>query len=194
MSRIAIFIDAGYLDNLLKGEFSREGKDGCGAPIKIPPKIDLHKFSLELAREIEILRTYYYDCLPYQSPIPTEEESRRVSSKRKYFAALRRLPCFEVREGRLEFRGNDKKGKPMFEQKRVDTLLALDLALLSGKKQITHAALVTGDSDFIPVIKVVKSEGVLVWLYHGFRPHSDLWETADERFSIDQALIDRVKM
>ncbi|MDI6760945.1 MAG: NYN domain-containing protein, partial [Candidatus Brocadiaceae bacterium] len=97
-------------------------------------------------------------------------------------------------EGRLAFRGCNQNGKPIYEQKRIDTLLALDLALLSGKRQITHAVLLTGDSDFVPVIKVVQSEGVLVWLFHGSTPQRDLWESADERFCITQDFIARVHM
>lgn len=72
--------------------------------------------------------------------------------------------------------------------------MTLDLALLSGKRQITHAVLLTGDSDFIPAIKAVQSEGVLVWLFHGSSPHRDLWDAADERFPITQDFIDRIRM
>ena len=34
-----------------------------------------------------------------------------------------------------------------FSRKRVDLMIGLDFALLSAKHQITHAAVVTGDSD-----------------------------------------------
>ena len=172
MDRVAIFIDGGYLAKLLE-EFGNEEVNIHGPARRKPAKIDFDKLAKEIAKavgNVEILRTYYYYCLPYQSNPPSEEEKRRFSAAQGFFSQLRRLPRFEVREGRLAFRGCNQNGKPIYEQKRIDTLLALDLALLSGKRQITHAVLLTGDSDFVPVIKVVQSEGVLVWLFHGPTP------------------------
>lgn len=67
------------------------------------------------------------------------------------------------------------------------------MALLSGKNQITHAALLAGDSDFLPAVEAAKREGVLVHLYHGPTPHKDLWDQCDERTLIDQTLIDTVR-
>jgi uncharacterized LabA/DUF88 family protein len=71
-------------------------------------------------------------------------------------------------------------------------MLGVDLALLSGKRQITHAALLAGDSDFIPAVVAAKSEGVLVRLYHGRKYHKDLWDCVDERFSITKRFIDEI--
>jgi uncharacterized LabA/DUF88 family protein len=78
----------------------------------------------------------------------------------------------------------------------------LDFAEQSTKHQITHVALVAGDSDFGPAIEFAKREGVCTWLFHGpqVSPSSgectyaqDLWQCADERHEIDQAFIDKVK-
>jgi len=96
-----------------------------------------------------------------------------------------------VRLGILAKReGHD--GKPRFEQKRVDILLGVDLVQLAAKTQIQQAILLAGDSDFIPAVTAAKSEGVLVRLYHGARPHTDLWQEVDDRVRIDQDLIDSV--
>lgn len=171
--------------------------------------VDLGKFSEEIRKivaaktpeTVDLLRTFYYHCLPYQSNPPTEEEKQRFGQKRKFFDALRHLPRFAVREGRLAFRGYGIDGKPIFQQKRIDLLLGLDFALLSGKRQITHAAIVGGDSDLLPAFHVAKEEGILVWLFHGPR-HSkkdgsatfanELWLEADERFEIDQDFMNRI--
>ena len=71
-------------------------------------------------------------------------------------------------------------------------MLGVDLALLSGKNRITHAALLAGDSDFIPAVEVAKKEGVLVRLYHAKQYHKDLWDCADERFRITKDFIDSI--
>src|SRR5438132_11860700 len=121
MGRVAIFIDGGYLDYVLRDH-------GL-------PRVDYQKFASLLAGPGEILRTYFYHCLPYQSPTPTPDEAKRFGAMQGFLNALSRLDCFEVRLGKLEYRGTDRTtGKPIFEQKRVDILLAVDLVLLSTKQ------------------------------------------------------------
>lgn len=188
MARLAIFIDGGYLAKLAEEEFSIW--------------VDYSKLSEEIRKivssktpeQVDLLRTFYYDCLPYQSNPPTEDERNRFAKKRAFFNALKRLPRFVVREGWLAFRGCDVNGDPIFQQKQVDLLLGLDFALLSGKNQIAHAAVISGDSDLIPAFYVAKEEGVSVWLFHGPRVSKkdgqstyadELWQEADERTEID---------
>jgi len=179
MGRAAIFIDGGYFDRV-----SRD----CGSP-----RIDFGRLSQELARPHELLRTYYYHCLPYMGPMPTEQDQERYDNKQRFFNALTRLNRFEVREGKLEYRGTDKETeRPIFEQKRVDIFLGVDLVLLATKQRIHRAILVTGDSDFLPAIRAAKNEGVLVHLYHGTgpqQPHKDLWDEVDERTVISPELL-----
>ncbi len=196
MSRLAIFVDGGYLDKLAQDEFRL--------------RIDMGKL-VEKVREVvgsksrdqvDILRTLYYHCLPYQSNPPTAGENTRFANKRRYFDAIGSLPRFEVRMGRLTFKGLDSNGRPFFQQKKVDLLLGLDFALLSGKKQITHAAVISGDSDLVPAFVVAKEEGILVWLFHGPRRSRvdgdstfahELWDKADERHELDQSFMDSVQ-
>lgn len=187
MSRLAIFIDGGYVDALTR---------------ELGIRIDYAQFVNEIVSiiasktpdSVDLLRTYYYDCLPYQSNRPTDDEARWFASKRRFFGALGRIERFEVREGRLAHRGFDNSGKPIFQQKRTDLLLGLDFALLSSKNRITHAALVAGDSDFLPAIQVAKQEGISVWLFHsGESTYArELWQATDERFALDQEFMNRV--
>jgi uncharacterized LabA/DUF88 family protein len=183
LRRVAIFIDGGYLDKLLRNEFG-----GI--------RINYEKFSDEILAQIHpdayLLRTYYYHCLPYQSNPPTQEESKRFSSMQSFLSSINRLPRFEVKLGRLARRGPDENGHYFFEQKMVDVLLSIDLVRLSARGQITDIALVAGDSDFVPAIEVAKNEGVSAWLYHGNRPHNALWEASDERIKITQNLINQI--
>src|SRR5262249_11345565 len=114
--------------------------------------------------------------------------------RQKFHHALSGYPRFEVRLGRLEFRGYKSDGRPIFEQKRVDILMGVDLALLAAKHQITDAAVLAGDSDFLPAILAAKPEGVVVHLYHGRSPHGDLVKECDERTQFTQAIVDSVTM
>jgi len=145
----------------------------------------------------ELLRTYYYHCLPYQSNPPTDEEKRRYARKHRFVTALRHLPRHEVRLGKLVFRGNTTDGQPIFQQKRVDIMLGVDMALLAGKRRMDRVALLTGDSDTIPAVEAVKTEGVLVTLWHGkfgtnASPSRDLVKIVDERCEISDDVVKRI--
>ena len=193
MYRLAIFIDGGYVDALTR---------------ELGIRIDYAKFVKEInlavstktSNALDLLRTYYYDCLPYQSDAPTDDEARRFSGKRKFFSALSQIERFQVRQGRLAHRGFDQNNRPIFQQKRTDLLLGLDFALLSSKSRITHAALIAGDSDFLPAVEVAKQEGIEVWLFHGSKNQEgkstyarELWNAADVRFELNQQFMKRIE-
>jgi uncharacterized LabA/DUF88 family protein len=178
--RLGIFIDGGYLDAILRDEFNL-------------PRIDYKKLATELAAAEPLLRTYYYTCEPWQSNPPTPDESKRFSSAQKFHNYLRRIPNFEVRLGRLAYRGKDSNGRPILEQKQVDILLAVELIRLSYRSAISKAVILTGDSDFIPAISIAKDEGVQVILAHGASPHLKLLDAVDQTMLIDTNLIARIK-
>lgn len=181
MARLAIFIDGGYAAKIAENHLRF--------------RIDYAKLSDAIrdvisggsAEPLDLLRTYFYDCLPYQSERPTPEEATRFSRKRSFFAMLQRLPNYNVREGRLRHRGQDVNGVSIFQQKRVDLMIGLDVAGLAAKHAITHAAILTGDSDLLPAFEEAKREGISVWLVHGpARTYaSELWDAADSRISVD---------
>lgn len=161
-NRAAVFIDGAYLTKILDVDFGK-------------PKIDLAKFSDILCGNNERLRTYYYNCMPYQSCPSTEEERRRFASMDKFVYTLRKLPRFEVKLGRLGCVGGE------FIQKRVDIALAVDLVRLSCGRMIGKGVVVTGDSDFVPAIEAAKEAGVLVMLYYSPSSiHDELLSAVDE--------------
>ena len=177
MGRAAVFLDGAYFSKVLKYVFNEPG-------------VDYEKFSEEICEGDERLRTYYYDCMPYQSYPPTEKESRMYAQKDKFIYNIKRLRRFEVRLGKLVYipSAND------FIQKRVDVLLSVDLVRMSWAHQISKAVLVTGDSDFVPAIKAAKDAGVLTILYYSSAPKvralDELLYTCDEHKEITQNLID----
>jgi len=173
MGVTAVFVDGGYLDKVLY-------YDHAGA------RPDFEQLAKIISQPDELLRVYYYHCLPYQSNPPTTEERERYASRHRFIEKLSLLPRFEVRLGRLVFRGVDDSGNRIFQQKRVDCMIGVDMALLAGKGKITNAAILTGDSDLIPAIESVKREGVLTTLWHGglrleTQPSRELFALVDER-------------
>ena len=90
LAQVAIFIDGGYAARI--------------AADHLHIWVDYEKLSNEIRNvvaagseePVDLLRSYFYDCLPYQSDPPTPNEAARFSTKRKFFAALRRLPKYKV--------------------------------------------------------------------------------------------------
>lgn len=174
-NRAAVLIDGAYLTKILDVDFGK-------------PKIDLARFSDILCGKNERLRTYYYNCMPYQSCPPTEEERRRFAAMDKFVYTLKKLPRFEVKLGRLGCIGGE------FVQKRVDIALAVDLVRLSCGRMIGKAVIVTGDSDFVPAIEAAKEAGVLTVLYYSPSSiHDELLSAVDESVVIDANLIKQVE-
>lgn len=174
--RVAIFIDGGYLDYVL-------------SDLGLFGKVDYKAFADALKGPGDLLRAYYYHCLPWQSPQPTQQESQRFANMQKFLAAIDRTPRYMVRQGKLAVRGARPDGSQIFEQKQVDILLATDIVLLSAKRQVGEIIIVSGDSDFLPAVKIARDEGVVVRLAHGLgknRPHNELWDAADERVELTQ--------
>jgi len=183
MERCAIFIDGGYLQKLL-AEYSNLA-------------INFQKLSNLLADGCQILRTYYYNCAPFINPTqPTDEQRARHANMQRFFDKLQNLDRYDVRLGKLEYRGKDDKGKPIYVQKRVDILLGCDLVLLASKARISKAVLFTGDSDFIPAVEIAKNEGVEITICYGeekgFIPHNSLLKIADERKPISKKHLDNI--
>ena len=190
MASVAIFVDGGYTDRVFADSAGRVRVDYDRLSERVRQTVDAAS-----AEPVDRFRTYYYICPPYQDEPPTVEQRQRVAGHQRFRFAVRRLPRFQVREGRLERQGIAADGRPVFVQKRVDVLLALDVALLGTKPNITHMALLAGDGDFVPAVEAAKYEGVSFWLFHGpARSYSrELWYEADERVEMDAAFIDAVR-
>ncbi len=183
MGQVAIFIDGGYLDKVTFYDHKNV-------------RLDYKKLIDEMTQPDELIRAYYYHCLPYQSNPPTVDENNRFSSKQKFYHALSMLPRFQIRLGKLVCRGVSQNGEKILIQKRVDTMVGVDMALLAGKGKITRLVLFSGDSDLIPAIEAVKTEGVVTTLWHGSisentAPSQDLYELCDERTLLSDVIVGR---
>ena len=186
MARLAIHIDGGYVSNVAKS--ARVWVDFERLSAKVAATIR------ETTEEpLDLIRTYYYDCLPYQGASPTPDEEERVKRRSRFFDGLRGLPNYAMREGRLKLQGIDQQGQPIFQQKRVDLMMGLDIARLASKGQVTHTALLSGDSDLIPAVEAAQQEAVIVWLVHDAQSAAkELRLLADNRILLDDEFLKAV--
>ncbi|MDR1379498.1 MAG: NYN domain-containing protein [Synergistaceae bacterium] len=131
-------------------------------------------------------RVYFYDCPPYsgKTKLPIThtpydfEATPQYSKMLQFLKEVKLLPFFAVREGVLSFQGwilkkscygmsplTDNCFSPNLKQKGVDIKIGLDVAWVSFNKIAANIVLITGDSDFIPVVKTARRSGVFVYLF-----------------------------
>jgi hypothetical protein len=88
-NRCAIFIDSAYLEKILKNEFNER-------------RINFEKFSKNLDGDYQILRTYYYHCMPFQDDPPTSEQRTKYTNKDRFINSIKRYENYEIRLGKLK--------------------------------------------------------------------------------------------
>jgi len=166
MGQAAVFLDEGYFDVVTRDYGNL--------------RIDYESFTEALCKPDRRFRTYWYHCPPWQSDPPTQEERERFGNYQQFKDALSYLPRFKIREGRLQKVDGD------FKQKHVDIMLAVDAIKLASTGKIDRAILITGDSDFVPVVEGIDGTGVTTTLcYDPNQPiHNSIRTAVDERFEL----------
>lgn len=174
--RAAIFIDGGYIQTQLKMH-NIEADYGEMSDYLLSP--------LRASFPLDLLRCYYYYCAPYMSPEPTEDELKRMENHEKFVAQIQSLGRWAMRLGKLQKRWEGQR--EVYEQKRVDVLLSVDLVRHAAAGHIQHAILVAGDSDFVPAVEAAKEHGVTLtlWCGHYNTVNKDLIALADEVYLLD---------
>ena len=174
--RAAIFIDGGYILN----QFKQSNIE--------PDWEELADYFLAPLRQsvpLDLLRCYFYYCPPYVSQEPSDDEIERLKEFEAFTETVLSNDRWAMRLGKLQKR---KEGnKDVFEQKRVDVLLSVDMVRHAAAGHIQHAVLIAGDSDFIPAVEAAKESGVTLSLWCGNynTVHNDLIALADEVHQLD---------
>ena len=174
MDKIGIYIDGGYLAKILLKEY----------PDK---KIDFKKLQNTISEKYDLFRTYYYTCPPYRSSSPSQKERDLQANFDKFIYNLHQIPHFQIRQGILVCRNG------MYEQKRIDVMLAANMVRCAWNKTIQRAALIAGDGDFVPIITDIKDAGVIVLLYFSYNAiATELFDVCDERIEINDNFINKI--
>jgi uncharacterized protein (TIGR00288 family) len=191
-----VLMDGGFVKHKFSQAFGRD-----------PSALDIKEFStkITLYNKLDdiLIRIYYYDSPPLTTQLKKPVSGAVVDlsktptflANRQRLEALKRTEHFAVREGRLTMNGwklkqsaigkaavdlNDSDFSPDIQQKGVDMKIGLDIAWISFNKIAERILVVTGDSDFIPAIKLARRNGIQVYLFtlaHGvtqeLTEHSD---------------------
>ena len=156
---VAIFIDGNYLRRVAKDFFEIENFDYAAFIQKVQDKlVDV------VGTTVKLLRVYYYDAPPYQFKDATPAEKRFYQKRQAFLERLNTLDYFEVKLGRVQYKGRDEHGRRILTQKGVDVQIAVDMIHLAKLQIVDILLLITGDSDLVPAIQLTKNEGVQVFL------------------------------
>jgi NYN domain len=144
MSRVAVFIDAGYL--FAQGSASLWGAKQARSIVRLnaPMAIaELTAVAEKVAPSCSILRAYWYDGA-ISGRGPTLEQLE-----------LAWMDNVKLRLGFVNSRG---------EQKEVDSLIVTDLVELARNRAMSDAVLLSGDGDVRIGVQIAQSFGVRVHL------------------------------
>jgi hypothetical protein len=200
----AILIDAGFAKRKIKSQTGRPVQAYDFASL-----VGSIQSNAYLAGKT-LYRVFYYDAPPADGKLnnPLDGSTFDLSASnvarnsKQLLEGLKSLPFFALRMGQASTNGDSWKIKrqsslnpvpgansatlnpgdivPNITQKGVDMRIGLDMATLALKKQVGIIVLVTADSDFVPAVKLARTEGVQIFLAHmGHTIKPELKEHAD---------------
>ena len=187
-TKTAVLIDGGFFLKRYKILYGKNPtEDGWE---KVSKKLYTILNSYEKKYEFDLYRTFYYDAHPFSekahNPISKQSidfsKSEVAKFRKQFFDCLRKSRKVALRLGDVK-KGSGwiikpNKTKELLEakveidslteedvvyelrQKGVDLRISLDIATLAYKKLVNQIILVSGDSDFVPAIKVARREGI----------------------------------
>lgn len=140
MKRVAVFLDAGYfwvqLCKVILGKYNVRTE--VNVDYEALRKLMLSEVEKQFGSDCHFLRVYWYDG-PGNNGKTTEHH------------AIDKLDDFKLRLGTRNGVGT---------QKGVDGLIIADLISLTQQRAITHAMLMTGDSDITPGVVAAQGMGL----------------------------------
>lgn len=166
--KAALLIDGGAL----RAQCKQAGK-----PVDVPDYIEKLALACFDPAEERVFRVFFYDCAPYSGEVtlPVSKAKKSFSGRDDWQHQLAQKNFFALRRGRLKFDGWTRKTevplarplldgdfKPSFTQKGVDMRIGLDMATLAAQRSVERVVLLTADTDFIPAMKHVRTEGLQV--------------------------------
>jgi uncharacterized LabA/DUF88 family protein len=148
-----VFIDHGYLHQVLKNDFA-------GTPI------DFKDFSEELCKDCNCdwIGTWFYDGKPHQDMNSSKSERATYGEHIKFLKSIELIPSFKLRLGKTV--PVDNNGVRTFKQKGVDMMLGLDMVVMAMApvRTLDRILLITGDADILPAVEYVRETPVEITL------------------------------
>lgn len=181
--RVMIFIDGGYFRQNFEEIYEHQDINWAG----LLQLLD-RQLGYEGRRHPEVIRAYYYDAIVDPAKYPEEWKKQDA-----YFSKLREHGVYEVRLARIKKITRQKKKQ---KQKGADVLLAVDMVTKALRDHYDIAILLTGDDDFLDLVKAVK-DLTDKRVYGAFYPahiSEKLRTSYDKKQLLTKHLLDRYKV
>lgn len=168
--RSMIFVDGQYVR---RGLIDKFGDDTFNYEMLVD---ELRRTTSYGALYPQLIRAYYYDAVPDQN------ESEKRQTQEAYLQKIRGIDYFELRLGRAK-----RSGRESLKQKGVDTLIAIDMLSKAYEDHYDVAVLVSGDDDFLDLVRAVKNAGKQVFgAFFERNISSDLKDSFDKNFDLEK--------
>ena len=174
--RVMIFIDGGYLREGFKRIYKHERINWPGLYVL------LKTLAQEERRYPEVIRAYYYDAI-----VDPMENPDKFKKQKEYFSEIEEHGVYDVKLARL------KKTEKRARQKGADVKLAVEMVTKAFQNHYDIAILLTGDDDFLDLVKTVK-DLTDKRVYGAFYPDhisEDLWKSFDRKQPLTKQLLDK---
>lgn len=136
----------------------------------IAHNVDLGVLARRLTKHFSghhLVKLHYFTAA---SPHP---HSASYRNQQRFFEALSRNAGVELVLGRLEPRGRDEFGRVRYEEKETDVNLAVRMLAGAYEARYGTALLVSGDTDFVPLVRAVQDLGkAVIWCHFATQDHS----------------------
>lgn len=130
-------------------------------------RLNLPRLIARLSAGFADVPVTYYDCAPVVEPNASPAARAEYLRHRDELDAARRLPGLRIRLGELIRVTDAHTGARRWQQKGVDTRLAIDLARDSD--ELSDIVLVGNDLDHAPGVQEARANGARVHLWAGQR-------------------------
>lgn len=159
----------------------------------IGSSVDVPRFARELVKRLtppHLLVKLRYCTAPH-----ARQETGFARFQRGYFDALKRASSVELLLGRHEFRGHDRHGRSMYEEKETDVNVAVQMVAGAYENRYDTAVVISGDTDMVPAMKLVRSRGKrVIWCpFPEQEGADDLRKLADTTFPLTEQFLRTLK-
>lgn len=184
MKRVTVMIDGGHLRSYVKKANKRDAQLG----LSYDPAMVVRVAKACVLQGEDLFRILYYDCDEFAGSVklPVSNGTKVFNPSNSFLNRLAEEELVAVRRGIIKFRGwertstslsaaeqsaangqvaapiNDNDFRPRFEQKGVDLRIGLDMTAKVNVDSTGLLILITGDTDLIPALKIVRSRGIQV--------------------------------
>jgi len=190
--RVMIFIDGGYFRQNFEEIYKHQNINWAG----LLQLLD-RQLGYEGRRHPEVIRAYYYDAIVDAIKYPEDYEKQD-----EYFNQIREHGVYEVRLARIKktieegTEEETKRQKKRQKQKGADVLLAVDMVTKALRDHYDIAILLTGDDDFLDLVKAVKdlTDKRVYGAFYSAHISEKLRASYDKKQPLTKHLLDRYKV